>query len=159
MIDTERGKRQAIKRKLGLYKLLKQEQEQIEETINRMDAEMTAPRIQTLDGMPKGSSSEDPMLNYVIKREELMDKYREKCTQLIEEQAELETMIDNLEPTERQLARYRYLDGMTWEEVCVAMNYSWRQTHRIHSRLIGRLAGCGHDDFSATEKGKKNERF
>lgn len=145
MIDTEREKRQAIKRKLGLYKLLKQEQEQIEETINRMEAEMTAPRILTIDGMPKWQSSEDPMLNYVIKRVELMDKYREKCTQLIDAQAEIETMIDNLEPTERQLVRYRYLDGMTWEEVCVAMNYSWRQTHRIHSRLIGRLAGGGHE--------------
>lgn len=145
MIDTEREKRQAIKRKLGLYKLLKQEQEQIEETINRMDAEMTAPRILTIDGMPKWQSGEDPMLNYVIKRVELMDKYREKCTQLIDAQAEIETMIDNLEPTERRLVRYRYLDGMTWEEVCVAMNYSWRQTHRIHSRLIGRLAGGGHE--------------
>lgn len=147
MVDTEREKRQAIKRKLGLYNLLKREQAQIEQTLNRMEAEMTAPRIQALDGMPKGSSSEDPMLNYVIKRSELIDKYREKCAKLIEEQAEIETMIDNLEPTERQLARYRYLDGMTWEEVCVAMNYSWRQTHRIHSRLIGRLAGGGHETY------------
>lgn len=145
MVDTEREKRQAIKRKLGLYNLLKREQAQIDQTLNRMEAKMTAPRIQTFDGMPKGSSGEDPMIRYVIKREELIDKYREKRTQLIDAQAEIEAMIDNLEPTERQLARYRYLDGLTWDEVCVAMNYSWRQTHRIHNRLIDRLAGGGHE--------------
>lgn len=146
MVDTEMEIRQAIKRKLGLYKILKQEQEQIEETLNRMEAEMTDPRIQTLE-----QSYEDPMISYVIKRAELIDKYREKRTQLIDAQAEIENMIDNLEPTERQLARYRYFDGMTWEEVCVAMNYSWRQTHRIHSRLIGRLAGGDHILFCSCE--------
>lgn len=145
MVDTERERRQAIKWKLGLYNLLKREQKQIEDTLNRMEAEMTDPRIQAIDGMPKWQSGEDPMISYVIKRAELIDKYREKRTQLIDAQAEIENMIDNLEPTERQLARYRYLDGMTWEKVCVAMNYSWRQTHRIHSRLIGRLAGGSHE--------------
>jgi hypothetical protein len=29
---------------------------------------------------------------------------------------------------------------MTWEEVCVRIGYSWRQTHNIHSRILDKLA-------------------
>ena len=49
-------------------------------------------------------------------------------------------MLENLEPTERKLARFRYIDGLTWEEVCDVMAYSWRQTHRIHGRMLDKLA-------------------
>lgn len=37
---------------------------------------------------------------------------------------------------ERQLLQYRYLDGLTWEQIAVTMCYSWRQVHRIHSDAL-----------------------
>ncbi|MBQ3065357.1 MAG: hypothetical protein IJC98_03875 [Clostridia bacterium] len=37
------------------------------------------------------------------------------------------------------MARYRYIDGLSWENVCEKMNYSWRQTHRIHSAMLDKL--------------------
>jgi hypothetical protein len=44
--------------------------------------------------------------------------------------------------------RHRYLEGLTWEKVCVEMNYSWRQTHNIHARALDKLV----DLLGATEK-------
>lgn len=38
--------------------------------------------------------------------------------------------------TLRTLLRYRYIHGMTWERVAVAMNYSWRQTIRLHGTAL-----------------------
>ena len=50
-----------------------------------------------------------------------------------------EKAIEALEPTARMLLRFRYIDGLPWEEVCVRMNYSWRQTHRMHSKALEAL--------------------
>jgi RNA polymerase sigma factor (sigma-70 family) len=40
---------------------------------------------------------------------------------------------------EKLLLQYRYLDGRTFEEIAVQMNYSWRQIHRLHSRALTNL--------------------
>ena len=40
---------------------------------------------------------------------------------------------------ERLLLQYRYLDGRTFEEIAVQMNYSWRQIHRLHSQALTNL--------------------
>ncbi|MEG0689433.1 MAG: hypothetical protein RR466_12175, partial [Hungatella sp.] len=37
---------------------------------------------------------------------------------------------------EKNLLTYRYLRGVKWEEICVAMGYSWKQIHRIHARSL-----------------------
>ena len=37
------------------------------------------------------------------------------------------------------LMRYRYIDGLKWEEVAVRMNYSWTQTHDIHGKALKQL--------------------
>lgn len=34
----------------------------------------------------------------------------------------------------RSILKYYYVDGLTWERVCVAVHYSWKQTHRLHKR-------------------------
>ena len=138
---TDYDKRQAVKRKLGSYRAIKREQEQLEQELDKLEAAMTAPRIQALDGMPKGGGKHDPMLAFIEQHLALEDRYKLNLLQLAAAQAEIETMIESLDSTERQLARYRYIDGLTWEEVCVALHYEWAQTHRIHGRLLDQLAG------------------
>ena len=51
----------------------------------------------------------------------------------------IEKAIEGLNPTTRMLLRYRYIEGLTWEEVCVRLSYSWRQTHRLHARALDQL--------------------
>ena len=53
---------------------------------------------------------------------------------------EVETLIASLDsPTQRDLLRYRYIDGLTWEAVCVAINYGWRQAHNLHGAALDKL--------------------
>ena len=40
---------------------------------------------------------------------------------------------------EKDLLTYRYLKGLKWEEICVRMDYKWRQVHRIHAMAIKNL--------------------
>jgi RNA polymerase sigma factor (sigma-70 family) len=68
-----------------------------------------------------------------------MASYRQKAAELSTALAEIEDAIEVLEPRERTLIRLHYAQGLTWEEVCVAMNYSWRQIHRIHAKALALL--------------------
>lgn len=137
MTEAMREARQAIKRRLGEYQATRREAEQIMATLNTLTGE---PSGVQLDGMPRGSGVGDPVAAVVAQREALEARYWEKVHSLYAAQARVEDLIEALEPTERQVMRCRYLEGKTWEEVCVAVGYSWRQTHNIHARALDKLA-------------------
>lgn len=69
----------------------------------------------------------------------LQDLYREKLQQLVNSQIRIEKAIESLSPTERELMRLRYIDGADWTEVAATIHYEWTQTHRIHSRALGKI--------------------
>lgn len=129
-----------VKRRLNSYRHVQMERQQILERIMRLEARLTAPGAQNLDGMPHGSGTGDALANGVAALSDLRDMYRAKETDLAQAQMDIEQLIENLDPIERVIARYRYINGMHWEQICVKINYSWRQTHRIHSDMIDKLA-------------------
>ena len=69
----------------------------------------------------------------------LVELYQDKLDRMAEELLAIEQAIDRLPVRERAILRRYYIQGMTWEEVCVAEHYSWRQVHRIHARALERL--------------------
>lgn len=69
----------------------------------------------------------------------LRSLYREKLAELIECQLRIEKAIESLNPTERELLRLRYIDGVDWTEVAATINYEWAQTHRVHSRALAKI--------------------
>ena len=124
-----------LKKKLRRYLDIKAERAQIAEQYNAL----ADPRGANLDGMPKGPGSGDPLAGITEKRRGLLKRYAAKLAELDAAQAEIEDMIESLEPKERTIFRHRYLEGLGWEEVCVAVNYSWRRTHDIHSQALDKL--------------------
>lgn len=128
------------KERLKAYKDMKKEHRDLERRIAEIDTKLQSARSQRLDGMPRGGSGE----NYV--REELLDtktellkEYQAKEAELAAELLVIEQAIDTLEPRERLLMRLHYIDGQTWEQVCISMTYSWTQVHRIHGAALKRL--------------------
>ena len=136
-----------LKHKLHSYRDLLAEYNQIKDELAKVEAFMEAPRTSNLDGMPRSPGGGDPILGVVSHHIALQERYKAQLHRLAAAQAEIENLIEGLEPGERRLMRCRYIDGMTWEEVCVRIGYSWRQTHNIHSRILERLADeeAGHD--------------
>ena len=128
-----------LKRRLRSYQELKAESKQVAELLAEVEANMIGPKGSASDGLPRGSGGEDPMLQIVSRHIALQNKYQIIHAKLIESQLQIENMIDCLDSRERELMRYYYIKGMTWEKVCVAMNYSWRQVHNIHSEALDRL--------------------
>ena len=50
-------------------------------------------------------------------------------------------MIGNLleDPTDRNIVRLKYLDGHTWEKICVILNYSWNGIHKKHRKILEKI--------------------
>lgn len=127
-----------LKRQLNSYRDLLAERAHLEEELQRLDAlSVSGPN---LDGMPRGGSGpSNPTESIALKRLALVNRYNEQIAKIVEQHTAIEDLIEGLEPTERRLARLRYIDGLTWEEVCYHINYSWMQTHRIHGRILDKL--------------------
>ena len=140
MSEVKQEARQRVKKQLSEYLDIKLEYVQILEKLKEVEAIMTSPRAQKLDGMPRGGSGGDPMSALVAQHIALEERYKHQLWRLAAAQEAVETMIESLEPVERKLMRHRYIDGLSWERVCVAMSYSWRQTHNIHSAALDKLA-------------------
>ena len=137
MIEAEI--RTNVKRRLNSYKDLRAEYRQLMDELQQLEAVMDSPSGPNYDGMPKSQGVGNPVERMVIKHLELVDRYKAQLSKLAAAQLAIEEMIENLEPTERRLARFRYIDGLNWDDVCERMNYSWRQTHRIHGKMLDKL--------------------
>lgn len=142
MTDREQI-RTDIKRQLNSYRDMRAEHLQIAEELRRLDILMASPSGPNLDGMPRSSSgNSSPVERLVVRHLSLKERYTAKLEGLIAAQGVIEEMIEGLDCTERRLARFRYIDGLNWETVCERMCYSWRQTHRIHGRMLDKLVAA-----------------
>lgn len=140
MTDEQRKEaRQRIKARLGEYTDLEKERLQILDELTKLEARRTAPGTSKWDAMPRGGGGGNAMDTGLIQEENLVERYRRKVANMEAAQARIEDMIESLDSTERKLLRHRYIEGLTWERVCVAMGYSWRQTHNIHASALDKL--------------------
>lgn len=137
---TEREQiRLEIKERLNSYRELKAEHKQLVGELRLLEEIMDGPSSPNMDGMPRSPGVSNPVERMVTKYIMLEERYRAQLDKLVGQQVAIEDMIEQLESTERRLARFRYIDGLTWENVCERMCYSWRQTHRIHGRILDKL--------------------
>ena len=132
------------KERLRNYQALKREKAQILTMLEELETAMYSPKPQRLTGMPSAPSPSGGATDALVaKHAELLERYQTKLAELAEELHAIEDAIAQLDSTERALLRWRYIEGLKWEEVCVCMSYSWQQTHRIHARALRHLQAMG----------------
>lgn len=137
--DARHAARDRIKERLSEYVDIKSERAQIRRIMKELECTRTAPGTSDWRGMPRGGGVADPMLSGLAQKERLVEMYQRKDAELLAAQEKIENMIDRLPSKHRKLMRYKYIEGLTWEKVCVAVGYAWRQTHRIHAEALDRL--------------------
>lgn len=94
----------------------------------------------TITDMPKGGGQSDPVQRAVIAMCDLGADIGKKMDALSRVRCDIECSLQSIEDgTLRLLMEYRYLNGMTWEEVAVKMNYSWRQVIRLHGKALAKF--------------------
>lgn len=139
---TEKERKENLKKRLHRYRDLEAERRQIAKELERVEDLMDGPRGSNLDGMPKAPGIGDPVLGVVSQHLALQERYRLQLEKLAAAQAAIEDMIESLEPMTRKLMRHRYIEGLTWEEVCVAIGYSWSRTHDLHAKALDTLVAA-----------------
>lgn len=129
------------KAQLKAYKTLRLERDKLEKQLEELETIVYGLKGQDIDGMPRGGSGEK---SHIIDRkgdelDNLRKLYREKVAELADRMAEIEQAIEPLAPTERTIIRLHYFQGLTWEQVAVEMNYTWRHVHRLHGKALEKL--------------------
>lgn len=128
------------KEQLKAYRNIKLERDRLAQMVEELEGSLYVPKSPNLDGMPRGGSGPSRTTeDAAVKHAELLSRYHQKMAELSAAILEIERAIEVLEPRERTLIRLHYAQGLTWEEVCVAMSYSWRQVHRIHGKALEAL--------------------
>lgn len=131
--------RAEVKEMLQSYQKMIQERKHIEAMMQKMMATLGGSSPQS-DGLPRSNKTSNPTAEKAFALADLKERYERKVEELARKCNDIEDMIERLDPNERRLIRLRYIEGMQWERVCVAMHYSWKQVHRIHGRILDKLA-------------------
>lgn len=121
------------------YRAIVAEREQIKRQLERLEADMYAPKTQKYTGMPSAAPVENPLDGKVDERAGLIAFYRAKDKELAAEQLAIEKAIEGLTPVARVALRHHYIEGVKWEEVCIKMSYSWRSIMRIRRHALEQL--------------------
>lgn len=119
----------------------KREIEIIKDKLEYLEEKKTSIKSLIIDDMPKGYNSDNDRISALLGEiEELINIYREKELKLIKQQIHIENAISNLDdPTDRNIIRLKYLDGHTWEKICVILNYSWNGIHKKHRKILEKI--------------------
>lgn len=95
---------------------------------------------QNFSPAPGGNESGSPIERPMDKVDELERKITQAIDELADIRMEIEAVLGQLEDdTLRELMEYRYIDGLTWEQVAEKMHYSWRHTCRLHGEALAKI--------------------
>jgi DNA-directed RNA polymerase specialized sigma subunit len=126
------------------YKQINDEIKHIKEEIEILKIKSMNPRTTIISDMPKGSPIEnDKMAALMIKFEELEQRYINLLHDLMDKQQKIEDAIESLEPIERDLIRYRYIDCLPWFKIEEKLSYSSRSVFRMHRKILKKMAQQG----------------
>ncbi len=83
---------------------------------------------------PSGDAGFTKIVEKIIELEEAIKTDIEKLLSLM---IEIRNVINDVQDNEEKLLlKHRYLNFMSWDEICDEMNVSMRTAHRIHSSAL-----------------------
>lgn len=131
-----------IEETLRNYRAIKKELEQLEEWLEEIEAEIYYPKPQRLTGMPSAPTKDNDgaLVNLTTRHMELQRTYMAKLAELQQAILDAEDAIETLNPIDRRILRYKYFDGLTFEQIAVKMHYSRQGITKRHRQALDRLA-------------------
>lgn len=90
-----------------------------------------------ISDMPSGSHVNDKIALSVEKLDECAKKLEEEAKRMRKAMDDVQNVINSISnPTYRQVLTYRYINGYTWEQIAVKMNYTYRNITRLHGKAL-----------------------
>lgn len=117
------------------YQRALRKQKELEEEICQLRLDTMVPSL-IQDGMPHGSGGGD-LSGYAAKVGGLLEDLRELVEKKLDIRREISRKIEEMgNETEGTLLRYRYIMGMSFEEIAVKMGYTYRHVTRLHGMSL-----------------------
>lgn len=130
-----------MKREFLLVRELRRELKQLKEDLTALDEVLYVPSGYVLDDMPKAKGGAlSFVLEGILKREEVKEKYEETLKAYFTQKERLEKVIsERLGENEAAVLREYYLRGRTWREVSEALGLSESWMFKLHRRAFETL--------------------
>lgn len=115
----------------------RQELQQINKRIQALREDARSTRAICYSNEPRGRGEPIAAVQrYIEQLETLSALYEEKKADLMQDIIAVERAISALPPELRMLMRYRYIDGMRWEEIADIMHISIGTFHNWHNKAL-----------------------
>lgn len=132
---TNQEKVQYLKRYQSINKSIDQKLEEIAMWRNR-----ASKMGHSLSDMPRGGERQDLIQSAIDKICELETSINSEIDQLMLVHQDIENIINQVQnEVLGTLLKCRYLNGFTWEQIAVLMNYSYSQVCRLHGKALNEV--------------------
>ena len=127
-----------LKQAYRLNELIKSNQQELEElrelSTNLPGTDYSKDRVQS-------SGSNDAGYTKIVEKiVELENAIQSDIEKLLSLKLEIRTVINSVDDNEEKLLlKHRYLNFMSWEDICDEMCVSMRTAHRIHSSALAKV--------------------
>ena len=136
-----------MEQKVGRLKQLKHLRGEVEMLQARIDElEMAAQGgVRRISGMPRGTRGGDRVARYATSIADLRTLLEEKRDACFGELTRLYAFVEQIDDSlTRQVMIYRYVDGMSWQQVAIALGEADEQyPRRLHNKF---LKNCKFDE-------------
>lgn len=84
-----------------------------------------------------GSHEMKDLSDGIVHKETIRKRYLKKRYRKLKILTEIKNAIERLSDTdEKNVLVYRYILLKKWDDICLELDISWKQIHRIHSRAL-----------------------
>ena len=128
------------------YKALRREAGQLRDILDRLEADRYSVPTPDFSGTPRKARPKGAaFVGKTISYSEAVALYERKLAEIDARTVAVEEAIGTLaDPTERLVMRLRYIEGLRWVNVCVALQelgYCERKVYIIHGAALEKLKG------------------
>lgn len=108
------------------------------ESLRDLSRSISSPVLKERVSVTKTNAA--PFEKHVIKIVDLEKQIEQEVEHLVKIKTDIRDSINQMEDVdEKLLLRYRYINFLNWEEICVNLNVSMRTVHRLHSSALQHL--------------------
>ena len=127
-----------VKKKLWGYQKAKEEHKRLQRKIEEIETQIMSLSIDySKDKVQATTDAQDKLANVMDRLSKLREDAINKAAEEGEKMLEVYNLIDSVsDPLQKNILQRKYIEGLTWEEVCYKIGYSWTQTHEHHKRAL-----------------------
>lgn len=126
-----------LKQAYRLNELINSDLEELQ-NLRELSRSVSAPVLE--EKVSRTKCTDPPFEKYVIRIVDLEQQIQQEVERLIKLKSDIREAINQMKNVdEKLLLRYRYINFLNWEEICVNLNVSMRTVHRLHSSALQNL--------------------